>query len=102
MVSRVGLEPTTPSLRGSCSNQLSYRPMLSTIIPQKSQFDKGRNLVHPEGFEPATFCSEDRRSIRLSYGCNSVYFTTKRSIPQPAVDNTGPLARRGGLCGETQ
>ena len=26
MVSRVGLEPTTPSLRGSCSNQLSYRP----------------------------------------------------------------------------
>ena len=26
LVSRVGLEPTTPSLRGSCSNQLSYRP----------------------------------------------------------------------------
>ena len=25
MVIRVGLEPTTPSLRGSCSNQLSYR-----------------------------------------------------------------------------
>lgn len=26
LVSRVGLEPTTPSLRGSCSNLLSYRP----------------------------------------------------------------------------
>ena len=26
MVSREGFEPSTPSLRGSCSNQLSYRP----------------------------------------------------------------------------
>lgn len=26
-------------------------------------------LVHPAGFEPATFCSEDRRSNPLSYGC---------------------------------
>ena len=28
MVIRVGLEPTTPSLRGSCSNQLSYRTII--------------------------------------------------------------------------
>ena len=91
MVSRVGLEPTTPSLRGSCSNQLSYRPMLFTIIPQKPQFDKGRNLVHPEGFEPATFCSEDRRSIQLSYGCNSVYFTTR--VAFVARCNKGKLGR---------
>ncbi len=37
MVSRVGLEPTTPSLRGSCSNQLSYRPkygLCLTIVMQ--------------------------------------------------------------------
>ena len=26
-------------------------------------------MVHPEGFEPTTFCSEDRRSNPLSYGC---------------------------------
>lgn len=32
MVSRVGLEPTTPSLRGSCSNQLSYRPTLTKNV----------------------------------------------------------------------
>ena len=25
-------------------------------------------LVRPEGFEPPTFCSEDRRSNPLSYG----------------------------------
>lgn len=27
-------------------------------------------LVHPVGFEPTTFCSEDRRSNPLSYGCD--------------------------------
>ena len=32
MVSRVGLEPTTPCLRGRCSNQLSYRPTTGSII----------------------------------------------------------------------
>ena len=26
-------------------------------------------LVHPDGFEPPTLCSEDRCSIQLSYGC---------------------------------
>ena len=28
-----------------------------------------KKVVHPAGFEPATFCSEDKRSIQLSYGC---------------------------------
>ena len=28
-----------------------------------------KNVVHPEGLEPTTFCSEDRRSNPLSYGC---------------------------------
>lgn len=27
-------------------------------------------MVHPVGFEPTTFCSEDRRSNPLSYGCD--------------------------------
>ena len=44
------LELTTPCLRGRCSNQLSYGP-----------------LVRSEGFEPPTYCSEDSRSIQLSY-----------------------------------
>jgi hypothetical protein len=26
--------------------------------------------VHPERLELPTFCSEDRRSVQLSYGCN--------------------------------
>ena len=46
----VGLEPTTLCLRGRCSNQLSYGP-----------------VVPAEGFEPPTFASEARRSNPLSY-----------------------------------
>ena len=38
LVSREGLEPSTPSLRGSCSNQLSYRP------------NKTKTLYHTLGF----------------------------------------------------
>ena len=32
LVSREGLEPSTPCLRGRCSNQLSYRPRVVHII----------------------------------------------------------------------
>ena len=32
MVSREGLEPSTPGLKGPCSNQLSYRPPHGYII----------------------------------------------------------------------
>ena len=57
-----GLEPSTRGLRGRCSNQLSYRP-----------------VVHPVGFEPTTFWSEARRSNPLSYGCK-FSDVAKRSI----------------------
>ena len=38
MVIRVGLEPTTPSLRGSCSNQLSYRTNRTSYYITNSDF----------------------------------------------------------------
>ena len=42
MVSREGLEPSTPSLRGSCSNQLSYRP--SPSLYYNTLFRKNKPL----------------------------------------------------------
>ena len=33
-------------------------------------------MVHPEGLEPTTLCSEDRCSNPLSYGCTALYYTT--------------------------
>ena len=45
MVSRVGLEPTTPSLRGSCSNQLSYRPDSFVILSFFAQFVQWENKI---------------------------------------------------------
>jgi hypothetical protein len=39
--------------------------------------DESILLVHPEGFEPTTLCSEDRCSNPLSYGClcGQYYYT---------------------------
>ena len=50
MVSRVGLEPTTPSLRGSCSNQLSYRPDSFVILSFFAHFVQKENKNYPHLF----------------------------------------------------
>ncbi len=43
LVSRVGIEPTTPCLRGRCSNRLSYRPkfLTTSIIAQIPELLRG-------------------------------------------------------------
>lgn len=52
--------------------------------------------MHPEGIEPPTFCSEDRRSIQLSYGCALPYYTSKipLSFPFSAGTILGYMAGR--------
>ena len=36
---------------------------------KESENDSDSHMVHPEGLEPTTLCSEDRCSNPLSYGC---------------------------------
>ena len=52
MVSREGLEPSTPGLKGPCSNLLSYRPKLL--------------MVGDTGVEPVTSSTSKTRSSQLS------------------------------------
>ncbi len=52
MVSREGLEPSTPGLKGPCSNLLSYRPKLL--------------MVGDRGVEPLTSSTSKTRSSQLS------------------------------------
>ena len=46
-------------------------------------FGRFFNLVHREGFEPPTPCSEDRCSIQLSYRCIEAIISDKRVIATP-------------------
>ena len=60
-VSPVGFEPTTASLEGRCSIQLSYEPIVyggDDEIKQK--------IVGVAGFEPATSSSQTRRDNRAT------------------------------------
>jgi len=54
VVGKTGLEPVTPRLSSACSNQLSYMPWLVGA----GVFCR----VEATGFEPVTFCVQNRRS----------------------------------------
>ena len=62
MARPAGFEPATTRLEGGCSIQLSYGHMLELNL---GRFDK--KMVGVEGFEPPTFCSQNRRATGLRY-----------------------------------
>ncbi len=50
-----------------------------------------KKMVHPEGLEPTTFCSEDRRSNPLSYGCTHFYYNIISFFTQSLHQSWGIL-----------
>ena len=77
-VSPEGFEPSTASLEGRCSIQLSYEPILmgipfwirgmaESINTQGSSYSRSnKNFVGAAGFEPATSSSQTRRDDRAT------------------------------------
>ena len=62
MARPAGFEPATTRLEGGCSIQLSYGRMLELKTLAGSI-----KMVGVEGFEPPTFCSQNRRATGLRY-----------------------------------
>lgn len=62
MARPAGFEPATTRLEGGCSIQLSYGHMLEQTFAGSI-----KKMVGVEGFEPPTFCSQNRRATGLRY-----------------------------------
>ena len=78
MVGLTGLEPVTLRLSSACSNQLSYRPGILSVVPLPSttlfavlfrrlrfyrhHMSRDGKLVEAWGFEPQTYSLQSYRS----------------------------------------
>ncbi len=85
LVSREGLEPSTPGLKGPCSNLLSYRPKLLIVVAPLAKpgprFLNASDSERPLAGGADWTWTSDTRLFRpllyqLSYSASTCYYTT--------------------------
>ena len=100
LVSRVGLEPTIPRLKGECFSRLATdRCDLRLKEENKSQIGNRKsqiNLADRAGLEPATSDLTERHSNRLSYLSKNFL----QIIQNPKLDLVGKRGRKNRFVGQ--
>ena len=86
MATRIGLEPTTPSVTGWCSNQLSYRAMIAQV---RAASYRG-NVLYYIG---KSACCQ----AQICGKCNFLQKRRRNELPQSKPDGFASSLREGAL-----
>ena len=87
MATRIGLEPTTPSVTGWCSNQLSYRAMIAQV---RGVLTAGTLTIIPE--KPCVVKQYFQKKDKLFCQSRSLPADTSGSLPKQVSGGWGPTA----------